>query len=249
MSTPVVFSYRTPNLGDDIQSLALALQLDPTLESVRYINRDHPESDLPGLPGDAVLHASGWMALRPRHPGFGGLPGVIHSIHLNYKPHTIPDGLLKWLKQATGTLGCRDVWTRWVLRSLDIPAEFVPCPTMTPLAPQIPRSLRRDIVGVDISGVVPSAVRESITATATHTLSREEQHGLDTSQRRQLASEALNRYAKARGVVTSRLHAFLPCVAAGTPVYFVDDNRDTTRFGGYEALIVAERRRFERMLG
>ena len=47
------------------------------------------------------------------------------------------------------------------------------------------------------------------------------------------AEKRLERYAKAPFVVTSRLHCALPCLAMGTPMWFVHSNSFTTgRFGG-----------------
>lgn len=49
------------------------------------------------------------------------------------------------------------------------------------------------------------------------------------------AEECLKKYAKAKLVITSRIHCALPCLALGTPVIFInsfDKNVDTCRFGG-----------------
>ena len=47
------------------------------------------------------------------------------------------------------------------------------------------------------------------------------------------ARDRLAKYAAAELVVTSRLHAALPCVAFGTPVLLVHENLDDPRFGGH----------------
>jgi hypothetical protein len=46
------------------------------------------------------------------------------------------------------------------------------------------------------------------------------------------AQELLNVYARATCVITSRLHAALPCVAFGTPVMVIDIAGDQYRFSG-----------------
>ena len=244
--TPVFFKYRTPNLGDDLQSAALAQQVLPDVTKAQFIDRDFPERDMAELPDDAVLFASGWMALRDHHPGFE-LPSQVHSIHLNYRPETVPLGIQKWLRTASAQapVGCRDLWTRWVLTQLGIPARFSPCPTM---ALERPKGIERTDAIV-MADATPSAswLLDLVTETATHQLTPKETASLTHHDRMFKVGRLLNTYASARGVITSRLHAFLPCVAMGTPVYFVDDDRDTTRFGGYEALMAAERLRFERM--
>lgn len=50
-----------------------------------------------------------------------------------------------------------------------------------------------------------------------------------------LAEELLNKYARAKLVITSRIHCALPCLALGTPVIFIngfDFIGDTCRFDG-----------------
>jgi polysaccharide pyruvyl transferase WcaK-like protein len=51
-------------------------------------------------------------------------------------------------------------------------------------------------------------------------------------QRFQRAEALLERYARARLVITSRLHGALPCLALGTPVIFVHRDLDSPRFSG-----------------
>ncbi|HOD11020.1 MAG TPA: polysaccharide pyruvyl transferase family protein, partial [Flavobacterium sp.] len=50
-----------------------------------------------------------------------------------------------------------------------------------------------------------------------------------------MAEDILNQYAKAKLVITSRIHCALPCLAMGTPVIFVngfDSFVDSCRFDG-----------------
>jgi len=46
------------------------------------------------------------------------------------------------------------------------------------------------------------------------------------------AEKLLDRYARAKLVLTSRLHCALPCLALGTPVVFIHRNLDDPRFKG-----------------
>lgn len=51
----------------------------------------------------------------------------------------------------------------------------------------------------------------------------------------EMADEILKKYAKAKLVITSRIHCALPCLAMGTPVIFLNgfsDPLDTSRFEG-----------------
>ncbi|MBW8198577.1 polysaccharide pyruvyl transferase family protein [Flagellimonas abyssi] len=54
-------------------------------------------------------------------------------------------------------------------------------------------------------------------------------------QKFQMAEDLLNKYARAKMVITSRIHCALPCLALGTPVIFVngfDSFVDSCRFDG-----------------
>ena len=52
-----------------------------------------------------------------------------------------------------------------------------------------------------------------------------------------MAKNLLDRYAKAKLVVTSRLHVALPCLGLRTPVIFINKDYDHERFPGlYELL-------------
>lgn len=55
------------------------------------------------------------------------------------------------------------------------------------------------------------------------------------AQKFQMAEDLLNKYARAKLVITSRIHCALPCLALGTPVIFVngfDSFVDSCRFDG-----------------
>lgn len=59
--------------------------------------------------------------------------------------------------------------------------------------------------------------------------------GVSYDQRFQLADELLEKYSKAKLVITSRIHCALPCLAMGTPVIYIngfDSFADTCRFDG-----------------
>jgi len=56
-----------------------------------------------------------------------------------------------------------------------------------------------------------------------------------TEQKFEMAEDLLNKYARAKLVITSRIHCALPCLALGTPVIFVngfDSFVDSCRFDG-----------------
>lgn len=52
-----------------------------------------------------------------------------------------------------------------------------------------------------------------------------------------LAEDLLKTYAKAKLVVTSRIHAALPCLALGTPVILVTNKYDSLRYEGLDEFL------------
>ena len=56
-------------------------------------------------------------------------------------------------------------------------------------------------------------------------------------ERFQIAKELLDKYARAKLVVTTRLHGALPCLALHTPVIFISKSYDYKRFPGLYDLL------------
>lgn len=69
-----------------------------------------------------------------------------------------------------------------------------------------------------------------------HHINQEPPAGIHTDEQKfAMAEDILKKYAKARLVITSRIHCALPCLALGTPVIFVngfDSFVDSCRFDG-----------------
>src|SRR5690606_3725036 len=60
-------------------------------------------------------------------------------------------------------------------------------------------------------------------------------HLYSDEEKFEMADDILKKYAKAKLVITSRIHCALPCLAMGTPVIFLNgfsDPLDTSRFEG-----------------
>jgi exopolysaccharide biosynthesis predicted pyruvyltransferase EpsI len=58
----------------------------------------------------------------------------------------------------------------------------------------------------------------------------------DPEYRMYYANDILNKYKSAKCVITSRLHAALPCLALGTPVLLINTQPDQYRFEGLKEL-------------
>ena len=60
---------------------------------------------------------------------------------------------------------------------------------------------------------------------------------ISDEKRFEIAEDLLRRYARAKFVITSRIHCALPCLALGTPVVFINSFQDKSNLSRLEGLI------------
>jgi hypothetical protein len=230
------FTFTTANLGDDIQSLATSL-FAGRLDAL--------------VPRDAL----GAVALEDRHacifncwflngrdyrrPSSSLLP-LLHGVSI-----TRPDVLQSPWKDFlvdNGPVGARDLRTLELLEANGVKAYWSGCLTTFmgehfrrphersgELFVDIDEETERKFVPPEIgararrlSNFVPLSV------------------AADPFQRLNAAIEMVTEIAKARLVVTRRLHAALPCVGLGTPVLVLPDPQISMarwRFSGFESFL------------
>lgn len=201
--------YRSRNLGDMMQTLALSRLLPPCDGVYRHrMNR---------TPRGRLLIVNGMFDKdRPRRDGgpclFAGVSG----------PHFREGEYLRWMGQSAYPIGARDPQTLQTATGAGLQAELIGCATLT-----LPRysGARAGVYSVDVAG--PGT---SLTQRITRAIPVEEQW--------KLATDALEKYRTAEAVHTSRLHVALPCLAYGTPVWIAAPTRawHPSRFGILEAL-------------
>jgi hypothetical protein len=92
--------------------------------------------------------------------------------------------------------------------------------------PRDDRVLLVDVFDQDLERLPPEIARG---ARSTHTVPSH-------CDRRAEAAHRLDLYARARWVVTTRLHVLLPCAAYGTPVVFIRPPYSENRYTGYTHL-------------
>ena len=192
-STPRNFScltYRTRNIGDIIQTIALSRLLPPMAAVFRH--------QLESAPTDRLFVVNGFLERdRPPLHGatclFAGISG----------PYMRKPLYLDWLRRSPWPVGARDPVTASRLSLAGIPNHLSGCATLT-----LPRynGPRQGIVSVDFNGP-GTRLHHHIP----RTLSLQEQWAL--------ADLLLTKYRTAEAVYTSRLHVALPCLAFGTPVF------------------------------
>jgi hypothetical protein len=186
------------------------------------------------IPEDTWILCFGWFMhslFRMRHgfPLHGNLRPVFVSFHCNKRELLTPDAI-EYLRRY-GPVGCRDWTTVDLLLSIGVPAFFSGCLTTTidtvfpdltaPPGPDAPVAY----VDVPADDVPPGAPTF--------------RHSSDAVRRRSFvanvyaALELLETYRrKHRGVVTSRLHCYLPLRSLGMDVDFQPKNRSDVRFDG-----------------
>lgn len=241
-----VLTYSTPNLGDDLQSMAVTRLLPG---SPALLDRDHLARDVEQLDEPTLLIGTGWWMYgrevvrrawnlkKRRELAFPFPPPEklrVFFIGVHFLKFMGP--FLKRHRRYLKTqepIGCRDKATLKLLQGLGVEAFYSGCVSLTLPAASAPRS--RQIVLADIqqpakgskadpiSKLIPADVRAEARE-VTHQLDPGEVSRLTPRGRSERVAELLDLYSQARLVITSRVHAALPCLALGTPVIFVHPN-------------------------
>lgn len=182
--------YRTRNVGDMIQTLALSRLLPSMTGVFRH--------DLGAAPADRLFVVNGFLETdAPPRVGatclFAGVSG----------PYARRTRYLAWMRRSPWPVGARDPVTATRLSAMGLASELVGCATLTLPRHRGPRS---GVLSVDCDGP-GERVAHRIPRTMT------------VARQWELASALLARYRQAEAVYTSRLHVALPCLAFGTPVW------------------------------
>ncbi|MDN5345741.1 MAG: hypothetical protein PWQ73_238 [Petrotoga sp.] len=252
-----LLTYSTFNLGDDIQSLA-AKQFLPRIDY--YINRDFMDKLSKIKPmGKIKIIMNGWFAHRTI--GWP-LPDYVDPLFISFhvdpssKRRFLRKDVVNYLRKFR--VGCRDLWTENLLKSYGIDAYFSGCLTLT-LDMKYKSQERDDYVLIaDISDLVfrnlPDPIlRKSIIRTnQINTLPNNNIFGkvyrkifpesywsnilkknqLPINFRLSAAECRLREIARAKLVITSKLHIAMPAVSLGVPVIFIHRNLEDPRFLG-----------------
>ncbi|MCO5321154.1 MAG: polysaccharide pyruvyl transferase family protein [Microthrixaceae bacterium] len=210
---------RSWNLGDEIQTMAVAQHLE---SFDGYVDRDY----LDRVEGDEfALVMNGWFCKRPdTFPPSPSVRPVWLGFHLS--PHyaeVLQNETTRDLMLRSGPIGCRDEGTSRLLERHDIAAFVSGCMTTTfPLREHQPEE--QAVYLVDTGGIpLPEQIRSAKCVRTSH----QGAQWWSQEGKRRLAADLLEEYrSKATLVVTPRLHCALPCVAMGIPVVFVGDPDD-----------------------
>ncbi len=125
----LLLTYRTTNLGDDIQSFAAA-QFLPRIDG--YINRDRLHEQSADRNCALILH--GWFLYGAQFPPPPKISAYVTSFHvangLGMRGVISSPASRDWL-EAHAPIGCRSISTLRLMQELEIPAFFSGCLTLT----------------------------------------------------------------------------------------------------------------------
>lgn len=229
MTKYALFHYTTMNVGDEIQSIA-ARRFLPRVDY--YINRDFMNQFKSDDEEEIKIIMNGWYAHFPDNIYFNDdhVHPLLTSVFVSNdaKASFSTGERFDFLKRHE-PIGARNMDTKEYFESIGIQSYFSGCLTLT--LEKEPTIQKRDfILAVDIPKEVLEKVRSEsqypvidMTPVITH-------HEQSIAGRLKLAEYFLYLYQSARCVITSRLHATLPCLALETPVLNIDVAYEPERF-------------------
>ncbi|HEY1774811.1 MAG TPA: class I SAM-dependent methyltransferase [Solirubrobacteraceae bacterium] len=222
-------SHSTINVGDDFQAIAARqfLPADAVAVDREFIAEFTHASRVRAVVSGWFMHEgrSYWdLPVAPPARSWPPSPVIdplFISLHLTATFHdtVFAPEHIDYLRQHA-PIGARDTYTLQSLQEHDIPSYYSGCLTLTLPSASIDTPDSREVVFVvDAEEAVAQHVRLRTSArveTITH--GRAILQLLRPQHRLQYAEHILRRYERAKCVVTTRLHAALPCLALGTPV-------------------------------
>jgi hypothetical protein len=232
-----LLSYRTNNLGDEIQSIA-ARQFLPSVDLL--VDRDDWTASQASPAGRFKIILNGWFTNSPeKWPPPDYLSPLMLSMHISrdmYRPTSkapaaealVTGESLAYLKRHE-PIGGRDLWTVALLERHGVKSYFSGCIVLT-LGDDATRSREDYTCAVDVDDEAFEFIKKSSQRPVLR-ISHHDAGGGTFDDRCTKAGRLLDIYARASCVVTTRLHCALPCVAFGTPVLLLGDS-DYYRFTG-----------------
>lgn len=226
----------TTNVGDNIQTLAVAQHVD---QEYSFVDRDFL-NQYSGEPVAVVMN--GWFTHEPKNwPPSPSITPIFFGFHL------IPEAVSEMERHKDyfarfAPIGCRDRATAEVFKGWGVESYVSGCATMTfparteePARPklilvdQTPKHLRRD----ERRGY----------AAVTHELPV-----YFSSQLKFAAAKELLRFYKENAglVVTSRIHCAMPCAAMGIPVVYTGVREGRTEIVDMMGIRTVKTKRFPR---
>ena len=229
------------NIGDYIQSLA-ARQFFPNIDE--YIDRDQLGKY---NKCNVNMIMNGWYYIWKKNKTFSNkIRPLFVSVHLTNTEHISKETLSYFKKHEP--IGCRDFYTRDFLCSHGIKAYFSGCLTLTlGETYRVKEEERNDNIyfvdykitdenfnpiDIKIKKIIEQFPKNKILhKTCNYPITKDYAGCLYE------AESLIKDYAKAKLVITTRIHCALPCLALGTPVILIIPEFDKKRFLGIYNLL------------
>lgn len=223
MKYALMYYKSTDNIGDDIQTYT-AIRFLPHIDY--YIDRESLSCFVPETKEYVSMIMNGWyIHNKLAWPPSPYINPLLVSMHFKDLEETdVGDIYLKeyggeFLRKH-GPVGARDIETQKRLENNNIEAYFSGCMSLT--LEKFPNIRKRNkICLVDVSQDIIEKVKKNSEyeiEIISHYLNQQETEKRDIKQRMNDVEALLKKYQEAKLVITTRLHAALPCVALGTPV-------------------------------
>lgn len=231
------WTFDDPTLRRPAERLAATWRLDEqrqvanTRIHIAVLDRDDPWPVVRiHADKEIFLLVNGWFLHRSFDVGRAiPFPSNVRPIFVGFHlavPDHLDDEVAEYLTKHQ-PIGCRDWSTVYWLLNRGIDAFFSGCLTLTLATSQTAPPHGHLLVDLPPEQA-PNEVDEHIT----HTIA----HNLRIGTALDKAIDLLERYSEAAEVTTSRLHAYLPCLALGTPITFKPKFAGDRRFDGLDDL-------------
>ncbi len=229
MKKAVIYYKDTYNIGDTVQTYAANSLIEGTdvfldREALNTYNDQKVK-----------LLCNGYFMAQPQNwPPSQQIDPLFISFHISgyYGAEKyMLNPALKSYYNNHGPIGCRDKDTAARLKSIGVDSYYSSCLTLTLdlkekikdsgeiiFADAFLKMNNEDYANQMIARMVPASLKSKIVRVK-HDMDIQ---NLTVQERLPIAEALLKRYAAARLVITSRIHCALPCLAMGTPVYFMD---------------------------
>lgn len=210
------------NVGDDIQTIAMQGLVK---DFDGYISREHLNKK---LDENIIVPMNGFFLSGGNWPPSEKIIPVFYSFHIRNKSEALIcskegiDYLKKWQP-----IGCRDIGTMKLLEKYGVEAYYSKCVTLTfPKRDERPKNGKTFIVGLSRKQrhLVPKSIREDAVVVEQSNIKLPI---MDGKLRRDIANHLLDHYKNnADLVITTKIHAAMPCIAMGIPVVFLYEKSD-----------------------
>jgi hypothetical protein len=236
----------TENIGDDIQSYASKRYL-PKIDY--YVEREKLDEFLPNEKDDVAVIMNGWfMHNKQSFPPTDYIIPHLVSMHFSIGNNWTLDKSLyldKYSKEylnKNGPVGSRDYVTMERLKEMGINTYYSGCLTLTIEKFQGVKK-KEYICSVDLGEEKNDKLREYFKDLnqeiiyTTHEVNPVKNSRLSFEQRFKNVEDLLKLYQGSKGVITTRLHCALPCLALGVPVILIYNENSYDRLGTFEKLM------------